>query len=107
MAEEVHVTGKSGQAYTISFGTNAWCRLEDNTGRTAADALDELRGTNSSMRVLRQFVQAVLVVPKDPSLEQVGDIIDDLGGATWIRASFMATAAIVAPKPDAAERVAA
>jgi len=80
----------------MTFGVNAWCRLEDLTGRTSVDVIDELRGEQASMRTLRQFVKATLVDPKDASLDEVGDIIDDLGGPAIIRGMFSVTPAVQA-----------
>lgn len=73
------VTGKSGADYALEFGTNMFCRVEDATGKAYVELLQELRGPCPSVRTVRAFVQAAWV-NRTATAEEVGLLIDDLGG---------------------------
>jgi hypothetical protein len=107
MGSTFDVEGSNGKKYTLETGTNAWCRVETITGRRLADVLDELRGEYAPMSLLRQFMQGLIVEPNNPTLDDVGDIIDDMGGPGVVRLSMLArpTTTTIAP-PAAAENVA-
>lgn len=97
MAAEVVLSGNSGQSYTLAFGTNWLCRLEELSGRHPYELLEALKAPDWRVTTLRQVVSAALVSMKDATLDQVGDVIDDMGGAAIVRASFVAK-----PKTDEA-----
>lgn len=82
--DDVTFTGASGQSYTLNFGTNAACRIEAATNRSYDEVMAELRGTAPKVTTIREWVRASLVAPKDVSLDDVGNIIDDLGGWTFV-----------------------
>jgi hypothetical protein len=67
------------RSYTICPDLNSQCRVESVTGLTYPVILDAIRAGNRT--VLRQWLQAVLVDPADQTLDQVGEIIDDVGGS--------------------------
>ncbi len=84
--EPVTFTGTSGRIYQLDFGTNAKCRLEDLSGVAFDDVMLELRSVRPHVARVRQFVQASLIDPNGATLtpEEVGDIIDDLGGFEFV-----------------------
>lgn len=80
--ETIELKGER-QTYKVDFGTNAMCRLEegDKAGRSCAEILDAILSTPSvRIATVRQLVQALLVEPLNPSLDETGAIIDDVGG---------------------------
>ncbi len=86
--EQVSFTGSSGTVYQLDFGTNAKCRLEEAIGAdlTFDDVVVELRSARPHVTRVRQYVKASLIEPNGETLtlEQVGDIIDDLGGFEFV-----------------------
>ena len=84
----VDVKGGEGRVYTLNFGVNAMCRLEDLTGRAYHEVLMEMKKGLPSMKTIRQFVQAALVAPPAESPEQAGTIIEDIGGAASVLLAF-------------------
>lgn len=75
------------RTYTLNLDTNAQCRIEAATGLPSYGAvLDAIRQGNVS--VLRTWVHEGLIDPPDQSLEQVGAIIDDVGGMEMFTASI-------------------
>lgn len=80
--DAVELKGNTG-TYRIDFGTNAMCRIEEhfNDGRTCEEILDAILTRPKTMiREIRTLVQSFLVEPKNPTAEQTGAIIDDIGG---------------------------
>ncbi len=88
--ENVEFTGQSGTVYTMNFGTNAACRVEEATTRSYDEVMYELKSTRPRVTTVRQWVKAALVTPGADSvtLDQVGDLIDDLGGWTFVLAGL-------------------
>lgn len=88
MPDTLTFTGISGTQYTIDcFGTNAICRVEEALApRSVDDIMAELRGPAPHVRTVREWFKASLVEPKGETLsaEQVGEIIDDVGGWTVV-----------------------
>jgi hypothetical protein len=84
--ENVEFTGASGTVYSFNFGTNAACRLEEAIDRSYDDAMLELKGQSPRVSLVRQWVKAALVTPDPVTItnEQVGDLIDDIGGWTFV-----------------------
>lgn len=82
MASNGNIEIKSGETtYVLNYGSNAACRLESEMpDRSYGDVLDELRGPNPRVSTIREFVKAALVSPAGLSLDQVGDVIDEIGG---------------------------
>lgn len=79
----VTLNGTEGRTYTLNFGVNAMCRVEelDPQQRTYEAILGELRSGKPSMRTIRLVIAAALVDPKAATLEQAGEIAQDIGGA--------------------------
>lgn len=88
---DVQLQGESGAQYTLNFGVNAMCRLEelDAKGRTYHEVLLEMRTGRPSMRTIRQVVAAALVDPANQTVEQVGTIIEDIGGVLVVLSAFV------------------
>lgn len=84
---DVQFKGASG-TYTLNFGCNAMCRLEAGTGKTYDAVMAELGADDPPMTLIRQVVQALVTEPKEPALEQAGDILDDIGGAEAVLLAF-------------------
>lgn len=74
------LTGATG-TYRMNFGTNAACRVEEALkGKSFLEAMAELRGKAPSITMMRLIFQVALVDPQNPSADDAGRIIDDLGG---------------------------
>jgi len=96
------VTGHSGRDYPFSFGTNAMCRVEKLSGAPIGVIFATLSTGEPPIVLLRQFVQGTLVLTPMPSEEEVGDIIDDLGGmSTALLLISAAMTKLAAPPPGA------
>lgn len=83
MANDGDISITTGDTtYVFNYGSNSACRLEDelNDGRSYTEVMDELTGPKPRVKTIRAFVKAALVSHKDMTLEQVGDVIDQLGG---------------------------
>ena len=65
--------------------TNRKCKLEEATGMPFEDVLAAIRRRRTPVTVLRQFIRCGLVDPPDVSLEEAGQIMDDIGGAPVIQ----------------------
>lgn len=87
---DVQLKGSDDKVYTLNFGVNAMCRLEDqdDRGRSYQDLLDEMRTGKPSMRTVRALAAAALVEPKNATLEQVGEILEDIGGPLVLLAAW-------------------
>lgn len=87
---DVQLQGESGATYTLNFGVNAMCRLEelDPQQRTYQDVLREMQTGRPSMRTIRAVVAAGLVEPTNQTVEQVGAIIEDFGGVLVVTRAF-------------------
>lgn len=72
--------------YVLLLDTNAQCRIEDVTGLMYPMVLDAIRRGHRT--VLRQWVRASLIDPPEQTLDQVGAIIDDVGGYEVLTAGF-------------------
>lgn len=88
-AGDVELKGAEDRTYRLNFGTNAMCRLEDLDGRSYHEVLAELHTGKPRMKTLRAFMQAALVDPAQATADQVGTIIEDIGGAPVILAAFV------------------
>ena len=74
------------QAYALECGsTNAFCRLEAVTGQPYREVLAELRTARAKAQTVHAFLAAALIHP-EVSPDQVGPIVDDLGGLMVVRA---------------------
>lgn len=62
--------------------TNAMCRIEEATGLTYADAIAAIV-RNPRVTTVRKFFQGALVAPPE-TIEEVGIILDDIGGVRVI-----------------------
>ncbi len=89
MGGRFDLKGADGAVYTLELGTNTFCRLEEMTGTPWTESLEELQGGKARMTLLRQFVMASLA-SEPASLEDVGRIIDDIGGIEVIAAAIAA-----------------
>ena len=98
---DVQFTGGNGAAYTLNFGCNSLCRLEAETGKTYGAVMTQLREGDPPIALMRQVVRALLVEPKEPTLEQAGDILDDIGGAD---AMLLAIRQVSEPAPKGPPR---
>lgn len=78
------------RTYLVNFGTNAQCRVEDATGKTFNEALKAISAPDSPVKAFRQFFRCVLVDPVGESVsdEEVGTIIDDVGGWEVLQAAW-------------------
>jgi hypothetical protein len=77
---DVEFAGTHGR-YVLNFGANAMCRAEEATGKTFGQVIADLNQPHPSITLVRQFVGAVLVEPEGQTPEQVGNLLDDIGGA--------------------------
>jgi hypothetical protein len=100
---DVILSGNDGRSYTLNFGVNAMCRLEDldPQKRTYREVLLEMQTGRPSMRTVRTVVAAALVEPKDQTLEQVGDVIEDIGGVLVVLGAFVKSDDAIAASIDA------
>lgn len=75
------IKGES-RSYLVNFGTNAACRVEDATGKTFGAVVKAISAPDAPVKLFRQFFQCVLVDPHGSALsdEEVGTVIDDVGG---------------------------
>jgi hypothetical protein len=97
---DVPVRGASGDQYTFNFGTNACCRIEAALNIPFAEALKRLRNPEiATATMAREFIKATIVSPADVTLDQAGDIMDDLGGAVSVMRG------LAAPMTEAQELV--
>lgn len=75
--------------YRADFAaTNAKCDVEEATGLRYSEVLRELRRRRPKVSILRAFVRAALLDPPDATPEEVGAIIDDIGGQAAIQAAI-------------------
>lgn len=106
MATIKPVTLQGGdRAYQVCFDTNAWCRLEEATGRPYPELVRQLLSDGPLPgKLVLQFLQAGLVDPPNASMDDVGLIVDDLGGLGVVTAGLRsgATNKPAAPAPVAA-----
>lgn len=79
-------TGASGRTYTLNFGTNSACRLESAVNRSYESVMAEIHGPSPRSTTIRHWVLASLVDPNTDafSLDDVGDLIDDIGGTSVV-----------------------
>lgn len=92
----ITVKGGDDRTYTLNFGVNAMCRLEELTGRPYHEVMREMQSGLPRMATIRQFLQAGLVDPRPESAEQVGTIIEDIGGAAVVLRAFGQSDAAIA-----------
>lgn len=81
--KDIELTGADGVVYRFNFGTNTFCRMEDATGLSYIEVLQRLRN-KPTMTFLRTLFQAALVSHQTASLEDVGVILDDVGGPAFL-----------------------
>lgn len=95
---DVVLKGSNDKAYTLNFGVNAMCRLEDldPTHRTYREILKEVQSDTASMRTIRTLVSAALEAPTGLTPEQVGDLIEDFGGVLVVKIACSQSAADIA-----------
>lgn len=77
----------------LNFGTNTQCRLEAalGDGRSWGDAIKTLSTVVlPPIALIRQFVQASIVTPANPTLEYAGEFIDNVGGWAMVLQWFKA-----------------
>jgi hypothetical protein len=79
----VTLNGTEGRTYTLNFGVNAMCRMEeiDPKQRHYEELIGELKSKKPTMSTIRLVIAAALVDPKHATLEQAGEILEDIGGA--------------------------
>lgn len=82
------VTGVSGATYTLDFGTNAECRIEEATTRSYDELLANLRSATPRRTWVREFMRGGLIDPVGLTLDEVGAVIDDIGGCEAILAGL-------------------
>lgn len=80
--------GMSGTTYVLDFGSNAICRMEEQTGEYYGAILEQLRSPTCKAKYVRAWVWACLTDRPDLTIEQAGDILDDIGGASVVLAAF-------------------
>lgn len=88
MADQTVMTGMSGTVYRFVFGSNAICRMEEHTGEYYAAMLEQLRSPSCRAKYARAWVWACLQDQPGLTIEQAGDILDDIGGAGVVLAAF-------------------
>lgn len=66
-----------GKVFTLRYGFNALCSLEQQTGRKALEIFRSLNGDDLDLRMFRTVVKIGL--GGKLADEKVGDIIDDVG----------------------------
>lgn len=87
---DVRLKGEA-ESYVFNFGTNAACRVEEATGKTYGEVIAALNVTHPSVSLIRSFLKACLVNPANASDEQVGHMIDDIGGWEMVQAAVLLT----------------
>jgi hypothetical protein len=87
MPNEILLRGVD-RVYRAKFGTNAWATLEERTGLTRDQALAALRKRRPDVGLLREFIRAGLTDPPAPTIEEAGDILDDIGGAAIVQGAL-------------------
>lgn len=76
---QVDLTASNGDVFTLKFGTNAICKLEDTLNKTLGEILEDMKDEGKlSMRTIRTMVRLALV-GREATDEVVGDLIDDVG----------------------------
>lgn len=76
----------ANRSYTLLLDTNTQCRIEAVTGLAYSAVLDQMRLGN--MTVTRIWLQTALLDPPQPTLEETGRILDDIGGVGVIQAGI-------------------
>jgi hypothetical protein len=79
-SKDVEITGESGTVYRFNFGTNACCRVETITGISYVEVVSQLKVAAPHVALVRQFVKGTIVQPIGLTDDQIGDLIDDMGG---------------------------
>lgn len=97
---DVTVKGLEGRSYTVNFGVNAMCRLEEQIGDGTPyhQMIAEIRTGVPRMTTIRRFFKAGMVDPKPESDEQAGEILEDIGGAVTVIAALMQSEQAIASK---------
>jgi hypothetical protein len=85
---DVEFAGTGEARYRLNFGANAMCRAEEATGKTFGQVMAEMNQPHPSITLVRQLMGAVLVEPEGQTPEQVGNILDDIGGAEAVVLAF-------------------
>lgn len=85
---EIQHLGMSGTTYRFRFGSNAICLLEEQTGEYYDAILQHLRGPNCPAKYARAWVWASLIDRAGLTIEQAGDILDDIGGPSVVLEAF-------------------
>lgn len=68
-----------GQSWTLRFGINAWCDLEDRTGLGVTELLEQFQ-SKPSFNLIRNCLWAGLQeASPDITLKDVGQLVDNLG----------------------------
>lgn len=75
----VELSDSTGQTYTLRFGTNAICAVQDELNLSLGEILKQFDHDKLDMRTIRTMVKCAVVEPKGVTAEQVGDFIDDVG----------------------------
>ncbi|HEX8030272.1 MAG TPA: hypothetical protein VF491_17480 [Vicinamibacterales bacterium] len=90
---DFELKGQSGATYTLNFGVNAMCRIEekDLQQRTYNLIVAEMQTGHPSMRTVRTVMAGALVSPANQTVEQAGEIVEDIGGIAIVIAAFTQT----------------
>lgn len=86
-----------GKTYRLRLTTNALCSLEEQTGKSVEGLLDDLSIPGKKVSAFRLLFRAAL---GDVTLDQAGDLIDELGAAEADRL-LTDTLRLTFPPPDA------
>lgn len=89
---EQEFTGRSGTVYHFNFGTNAICRVEEETGQSYREVIDQMKSPQATAKLARLYIWAALIDRTDLTMERAGDILDDLGGAFSLLRGFQQAA---------------
>lgn len=89
-----------GRSWTLRFSTNAFCDLEDATGLGVTKIVETLQ-TDPSVRFIRTCFWATLRQDTpELTLEQAGDVVDEIG---FVHAAALLGEAFAAAFPSQVE----
>lgn len=76
----IELHGASDRIYRAKFGVLFWSTLEERLGLSRAQIVARLRSRTPPMHLLLEFLRTGLVDPANPTLEEAGAILEDIGG---------------------------
>lgn len=93
---EVEIKGKNDEVFTLRFGPNEICQIEEAIKKDLSDLINELMAGRVNVRQLRTIVQLSYVAPngKPTQATRAGEILSSIGmkavanamtqGLSWI-----------------------